>query len=227
MRLISRVASSEWPPSAKKLSSMPTRSTPQHLRIKLRTASPPRRARRRAASRRGPRAPAAPAGRACRWASTAAHRAPRRPTAPCSRAGAAASMRAQRRRIDTPIDVGNHIRDQPPVARLVLAGDHRRLRHVGMRAPAPPRSPRLDPEPADLHLLRRRGRGTPAHRRDASGRGRRCGTSGSRRGQTGPPRTAPPSVPLVPHSPAQARHRQRKAHPLPRPGQARGHRSRT
>ena len=28
MRLISRVASSEWPPSAKKLSSMPTRSSP-------------------------------------------------------------------------------------------------------------------------------------------------------------------------------------------------------
>ena len=31
MRLISRVASSECPPSAKKSSSMPTRSTPQHL----------------------------------------------------------------------------------------------------------------------------------------------------------------------------------------------------
>ena len=28
MRLISRVASSEWPPSAKKLSSMPMRSSP-------------------------------------------------------------------------------------------------------------------------------------------------------------------------------------------------------
>ena len=28
MRLISRVASSEWPPSSKKLSSMPTRSSP-------------------------------------------------------------------------------------------------------------------------------------------------------------------------------------------------------
>ena len=41
-------------------------------------------------------------------------------------------MRAQGRRIDTPIEVGNHIRHQPPVARLVLAGDHRRLRHVGM-----------------------------------------------------------------------------------------------
>ena len=46
------------------------------------------------------RAPAAPCGRACRWASAAAHPDPRTPPAPCSRAAARARCAAQGCRID-------------------------------------------------------------------------------------------------------------------------------
>ena len=92
MRLISRVASSEWPPSAKKLSSMPTRSSAQHLGEQRAQDLLLRRARRarHACAACKLRAPAAPGGRACRSASAAAAPAARTPTAPCSRAGCCA-----------------------------------------------------------------------------------------------------------------------------------------
>ena len=78
------------PPSSKKLSSMPTRSSPST------SANSPHRisscgvrgARCECAERQAP-APAAPGGRACRSASAAAAPAPRARTAPCSPAAAA------------------------------------------------------------------------------------------------------------------------------------------
>ncbi len=87
------VASSEWPPSSKKSSRTPTRSSPS-------TAAQSRRhrllgrscaGRRTPAPTRGgrPRARAGPCGPPCRWASAAARRARRTPTAPCTRATSA------------------------------------------------------------------------------------------------------------------------------------------
>ena len=142
------------PPSAKKLSSMPTRSSPstsansaaQHLLLR-RARRPPQ-----SRSARGP-APAAPRGRACRWASAAACPAPRRPTAPCSPASCCAEMRPQRRRIDS-------LRPQPPPHRPPAACRPALSSRAITAACATPawRSQRrldlarLDAEAAHLHL---------------------------------------------------------------------------
>ena len=74
MRETTRVASSECPPSSKKLSSTPTRSSAQHLRPDPRQHLLRRGARRHVRVRPPTRAPApaAPCGPACRWASAAA-----------------------------------------------------------------------------------------------------------------------------------------------------------
>ena len=104
-RSTSCTASSEWPPSSKKLSCRPTRSTLQQLAPDAAPAccsiSPCRRLVARAARRPRLRAPAAPCGRACRWASAAARPAPRR-RGHHVLGQARAQVRAQRRRLDAP-----------------------------------------------------------------------------------------------------------------------------
>ena len=105
------------PPSAKKLSSMPTPLQPQHLgeqraqqlllrACAARDARPPRELRRR--QRRG---------RACRSASAAADPAPPAPPAPCSPASCADQLRTQRRDIQRRARRRHHIGDQPLAAR--------------------------------------------------------------------------------------------------------------
>ena len=76
MREMTWVASREWPPSSKKSSWTPTRVDAEHLGPDRRQHLLDRRARRDEArpplGRGAGRAPAAPCGRPCRWASAAA-----------------------------------------------------------------------------------------------------------------------------------------------------------
>ena len=184
MRLISRVASSEWPPSAKKSSSMPTRSSRSTSANSshsisscgVRGAAPHR----GADLRRRQRPPVELA--VGRQRQRVQHHEGRRHHV-VGQGGR--HMRAQCRRIDAPI--GARPPRRPPAA-------GRPARPRGRPPPPAPRRvarqrrldlARLDAEAADLHLVRRRGRGTPGRRRAASAPGRRCGTSGSRRGPNG------------------------------------------
>ena len=81
------------------------------------------------------------------------------------------------------------------------AHDHRRLRHRRMRRQHRLDLARLDPEPADLHLLVR-----PAGEHQLPVRGPPRQVPGAvhplTRRRTGTPRTAHPSTPAGPHSPA-------------------------
>ena len=183
MRLISRVASSECPPSSKKLSSMPTRSTPQHLGEQPAQDLLLRRAR-RTARRRGVQL-----RRRQRAAVELAVRRQRQPLQHHERRRhhvvrqARRNMRPQRRRIG---------------ARAARSPPHRRpaaCRRADPRARSPPPAPRRDAASAPPRSrparcgsrgsspARRRGRGSPAPRRRASAPGRRCGTSGCRPAQ--------------------------------------------
>ena len=152
MRLISRVASSEWPPSSKKLSSMPTRSQPQHLGEQRAQHLLLRRA------RQTPRAGQAEVGRRQRLAVELAVGRQRQPVQHHERRRhhvvrqARSKMRAQRRSIGARIGARHHIGHQPLVAGHVLARDDRRLRHS--RVPHQRRLDLagLDAEAAHLHL---------------------------------------------------------------------------
>ena len=154
IRLISRVASSECPPSSKKLSSTPTRRSPST------SANSPHRIASCGVARRPLRtpptqapAPAARAGRACRSASAAAAPAPRSPTAPCSPAAAATARPAAPPASSTAPGRRNHIADQPLARRAPsVARDHHRLRHARLPQQHSLDLARLDPEPAQLHL---------------------------------------------------------------------------
>ena len=135
-RDMTRAASSEWPPSSKKSSRRPTRSTPStsaqmpaSASLRLARAAP----RSRASRRHRPPARAAPCGPPCRWASAAARRAARTPPAPCTpaaplRAGAPAAASASA--------VAHDVGHQPLVARHVLARQHHGLAHVRRARPA-------------------------------------------------------------------------------------------
>ena len=154
-RLTSWIDTMLSPPSSKKLSSMPTRGNPQHLRkqraqdlLLRRARRPPQRLRRAAP------APAARAGRACRSASAATDPAPPAPTAPCSPAAPAAHMRRNTTAAKSPPSAAQ----PPPHSRPAAV----RPAHPPAPPPPPatPRLPqqysldlaRLDPEPAQLHL---------------------------------------------------------------------------
>ena len=128
MRDITCVAKSEWPPSSKKWSWRPTRSTrARSLQMLASTSSAPVRGATYAGASRGVRTPAARGGPPCRWASAATRRAPRTPTAPCTRASVALSRSRSCRRVERR-PLGHHVGHQPLIAR---------------RRPAapPPRSP--------------------------------------------------------------------------------------
>ena len=133
IRLISRVASSECPPSSKKLSSTPTRSTPQHLgkqRAQDRLLRRARRTMRLPDDDQAP-APAARAGRACRSASAAADPAPRAPTAPCSPASCRPQRSPQRSSVHAPLPPPPpHSRSAAGRPSPVRPRDHHSLRHT-------------------------------------------------------------------------------------------------
>ena len=117
---------------------------------------------------------------------------------------------------------GDHVADQPLVARGVLADDHRRLGHPRAAGQHRLHLARLDPEPADLHLVI----GPPGEHqlpaRPSTAPGPRSGTSAPRPPRTGTPRTAPRSAPAAPGTRAPARPRRCTAPrpPPPAPGPA-------
>ena len=152
MRLISRVASSEWPPSSKKLSSMPTRSSPSTSANKPHSSSSCGRARRTRHPggrelRRRQRAPVELA--VGRQRKPIQHHEGRRNHVVRK---AVAQMRAQRCGIGDRTRRRHHIGHQPLVAGLILARDHRRLRNRRMPRQSRLDLARLDPEAAELHL---------------------------------------------------------------------------
>ena len=126
IREITCVASSEWPPSSKKLSCTPDALQSQHLAPDLRQPLLHRRPRRHVARLRRetapPPAPAAPCGRPCRWESAAALPGPRRPTAPCTPAAAPADAPAAPLDAHRAVAADHHIGHQPLVARTCPPG---------------------------------------------------------------------------------------------------------
>ena len=152
IRLINRIASSECPPSSKKLSSMPTRSTPSTSannpqRISSCGVRGARRACVGAESGLGQRAAVELAVRRQRQLVESDDR---RRHHVVRQAGA--EVLAQRRRRNALSD-RHHIGDEPLVPRHVLARDHHRLRHAALPQQRRLDLARLDPESAQLHLL--------------------------------------------------------------------------
>ena len=208
------------PPSAKKLSSIPTRSSPStsanrpHSSLLLRRA---RRTRAPPPSRSGAGSALAVELAVRRQRQTLQHHKRRRHHVVRK---AATQMRPQRRRIHALTRRRHHIGHQPLAARRILARHHRRLRHARDAAPAPPRSRQARSGTRAASPARPHARGTPAPRPRASAPSPRCGTSGSPQDQTDPPQTAPPSARHAPDSPAPDPHPRCKAPPQPRPAQA-------
>src|ERR1017187_145566 len=157
-RCTSDTASSEWPPRAKKSSSTPTRSSPRTSANAWHNTSP--------ATVAGPRP--APAAAAYSGAGSAARsifpftvsgrdsltipaggpmyprsRPPPQPALP----GPVPPGRG------APAAGGGHVTGQPPVPGRVFPGDDNRLGHSGVGGQHRLHLPRLNPEPADLHLL--------------------------------------------------------------------------
>ena len=137
MRLTSRVASSECPPSSKKLSSMPTRE-PEHLGEQLAQISScgvrgARCAGRRRQLRRGQRPAVELAVRRQRQRVER----PQAPSAPCSPAALRQPARSSAGR--APPGARDHIGDQPLVAALSSRAITAACAHAGCGA-APPRS---------------------------------------------------------------------------------------
>ena len=222
MRLISRVASSEWPPSAKKLSSIPTRATPQHLGkqraqdlLLRRARRTPRRADARLRRRQRPAVELAVRRQRqpLQHHERRRHHVVRQPLAPARARSAAASTAHPGRR--------HHIADQP----LARPAASSRATTAACATPACRTQrrldlARLDPEPAQLHLrvrppeeLQRPVR-TPARQIPGPVH------PAPRRAQTGRQQTAPPSAPHAPDSRAPAPHPRCKARPPPPPAQA-------
>ena len=210
------------PPSSKKLSSMPTAASPSiSANSAHSTSSCGVRGARRAVCHRRPPAPAARAGRACRWASAAARPAPRTPTAPCSRAGCSARCArnaAHRRRI-APSAATTYATSRvgsPASSRATTAA----CATPGCRSSAASISPSSMRKPRSFTWGSRRPRNSSSPSA-ASAPGRRCGTSARPAGRrTDRPRTAPPSGPAAPGSRAPDPPRQCTA----RPRHADGHR---
>ena len=137
---------------------------------------------------------------------------------------AAPQMRTQRRRIRHRSPRRNHIANQPLAPGAVLARNHRRLRNIPMANQRRLDLARLDAEATHLHL-RIRTTQKLQHPINAPARqGPRCGTSGSPPHRTGPQQTAPPSDPIARHSPAQGQNPLCKALRSHQQGQAQDHR---
>ena len=130
-------------------------------------------------------------------------------------------MRAQRRCVEHAIGAcRHHIGHQPLVAGLILARDHRRLRHIGMPQQRRLDLAGLDAEAAHLHLRIGAPEEVQNPVRAPARQSRRCGTCGSRPARTGRPRSAPPSARRARDSPAPAPPPRCKARPQPRPAPA-------
>ena len=214
-RLTSWIDTMLSPPSSKKLSSIPTRSSPStSANSEHSTASCGVRGARCDRDPNPAPAQAAPGGRACRSASAAAAPAPPAQTAPCSPASAADSAARSRRHVRRRPGRRHHIADQPPLAaRAIRPRDHRGPRHPRLPQQHRLDLARLDPEPAQLHLRV----GAPQELQHpiaaATAPGPRSGTSARRPHHAGRRQTAPPSDPHGSDSPAQAQPPRCTAHP--------------
>ena len=157
IRPISRVASSECPPSSKKLSSRPTRSTPQHLgkqpaqhRLLRRRAAPGALAGRTSSGAGSARRSSLPFGVSGSRSSTTKrrrHHVLRQRSAPAPHASACGIAPPPRLR-------RHHIADQPLAAAAASASRATTTACATARLPQQHRLDlaRLDPEPAQLHL---------------------------------------------------------------------------
>ena len=167
------------PPSAKKLSSMPTRCSPStSANSAHRISSCGVRGARTAAAASDP-APAAPCGRACRSASAAARRAPQTPTAPCSPAGCSPRCARSAAASTLPIGGRHHIGHQPLAARARPRAQSPPPAPPRHAAAAPPRSRQARCGSRASSPAGRRAPGSPEPRPPASAPDPRCGTSGS------------------------------------------------
>ena len=141
------------PPSAKKLSAIPTRSDPEHFRKQRAKDLLPRRA------RRTPQTLPAQHRRRQRAAVELAVRRQRKPIQNHKArrhhvvGKACPHMRAQRTRSQIfPFAPRHHIRDQPLLPRQIFARNHRGLRHPGMAQQHRLDLARLNAKAAQLHL---------------------------------------------------------------------------
>ena len=180
---ISRVASSECPPSSKKLSSTPTRSQrPAPRRTAPHSTSSARRARRRVRARAGVavRRGQRPAVELAVRRSAAARPAPRTRTAPCSPAALAARC-ARSAAASGARTVARPPRRRPAACRPALSSRattaacaHRR----DARASAASISPSSMRKPRIFTCVVGAAQELQRRRRRASAPGRRCGTAG-------------------------------------------------
>ena len=202
IRLISRIASSECPPSSKKLSSIPTRSTPRTSansphRISSCGVRGARQPLPRRKLRRRQRATVELAVRRQRQTiqnhQRRRHHVVRQPQP---------KMRPQRRSIDRRPRRRHHIANQPLAPSRILARNHRALGNPSLPQQRRLDLARLNAEPAQLDLPRPPGPQTPEPRPPASAPSPRCGTSGSPQHHTDRQQTAPTSDPRDPDSPA-------------------------
>ena len=212
------------PPSSKKLSSMPTRSSPStSANSPHRIASCGVRGARCACADRKLRRRQRPAVELAvrRQRQTLEHHDRRRHHVvrqlPRQRG-------AQRRRVERRARRRHHVADQPLAARAILARDHRGLRTPGLRSSAASISPGSMRKPRIFTCSSARPEELQHAVRPPAAPGRRCGTSGSRPRRTGRRRTAPPSAPHGPDSPAPARRPRCTARPQHPPEQAQDHR---
>ena len=209
------------PPSSKKLSSMPTRSSPSTSANSPHSTSSCGVRGSRAGPRSQPPAQAAHDGRACRSPSAADAPAPRSTTAPDA---PAAPPKAQTEAPNPPPERRprrrHHIAHQTPARAAVVPRHHAGLRHPATPSSAASISPGSIRKPRSLICVVGTPDETPAPRPNATAPGPRSGTSGCPQPRAGPRQTAPPSVPHAQDSPAQPPHPICKAPRQPQPQQA-------
>ena len=177
-RLTSWIDTMLSPPRSKKLSSMPTRSSPSTSansahRIascgvrgaRCECAEPKLRLRQRPAVELAVRRQRQPLQHHQRGRHHVVRQLPRQ-------------RGPQRRRVQHRARRRHHIADQPLAARAVPPRDHRGLRHARLPQPAPPRSRPARSGTRAASPARPRGPGTPARRPTATAPGPRSGTSG-------------------------------------------------
>ena len=104
-------------------------------------------------------------------------------------------------RVPVAVAAGDHVSHQPLVTGGVLPDGHRRLAHPRMSGQHRLHLTRLDPEPADLHLIISPPGEHQLPAAASTAPGPRSGTSAPRHPRTGTPRTAPPVSPARPRYP--------------------------
>ena len=207
IRLTSRVASSEWPPSSKKLSSTPTAAGRAPRRTARTSDLPPagcaaagaRPALTRRRGRAGPRGPA------CRWGSAAARRARRTPR------DHVLGQQPRATRCAASVGLGGAVGRDDVGDQRCPVGSRTTTAAWATAAGCRPATASISPgsirKPRILTWSSARPRNSQLAVARSSGPGRRCGTSARRRRRTGRRRTARRSAPAGRGSRGPARRR--------------------